>query len=218
LILQFSLLHIFFLLLISTKRKSCLYCPYRTASLSASLMMDFHVAKMAVELFSRQCAIAALSLIAIVYLQWMRAVYYLVAHIRPAAIGWLPLTYVHVFISNIGLHACTCIPLQQRRWAFVMQFATDVTSDTPWNIVAEYKFPDVCVKPLVALLCKETLWKIDHHDCCKTSRFFSLNKRKNREDIPQNYVNLCFFVYRFNNWFESFLSWDNLNKFICLTC
>lgn len=30
----------------------------------------------------------------------------------------------------------TCISLRQRRWTPVMQFATDVTSDTPWNIVA----------------------------------------------------------------------------------
>lgn len=99
----FPLLHFFFFL---PRRNENPACIVHIGSLSVSLRMDFHVAKMAVELFSRQCAIAALSLTAIVHLRWMCAVYYLAAHIQPTAIaiGHWPVA-VHVFNSNIGLHA-----------------------------------------------------------------------------------------------------------------
>lgn len=106
-VLQCPLLHII-LLPISAKRKFCLHCPHRIMSLSASLRMDFHVAKMAVELFSRQCAIAALSLIAIVH---SRCITSRRTFNRPR----LAVRRTCVYFKRRRLHACTCIPLQQHR-------------------------------------------------------------------------------------------------------
>lgn len=93
-------------------------------SLSASLRMDFHVAKMAVEpVFP---IVRNRSFIAHCYHPFavnVRGTLPRGSH--PTSYDWL--VAVHAFISNISLHMhpIAAAPLS------VMQFATDVTSDTP---------------------------------------------------------------------------------------
>ena len=111
---NFHFLYIYFFLSTkkncSTKRKSHLYYPYRITSLSVSGWI-FTQRKMAVELFSHTAQSRLYRLLQSCICD--ECAWYITLW-RTFDQPRLATTYVHAFISNNGLHVCTCIPLQQR--------------------------------------------------------------------------------------------------------